>query len=82
MGPRTHDYRDRRRCWGHDITYRPINGGQTLSAQGWGRGLNEGDYILLSNGSADTRYRIGGVRYSLDPEDMWTATLVFDPRTE
>lgn len=80
--PETHDYRKPRLTWGHNITYRPIDGGRLLSAQGWGRGLKEGDYILLSNGSADTRYAIGEIDYYMDPKDMWKATLVFDPRTK
>lgn len=79
LEPKTHDYRDERRCWGHDITYRPTaNDG--LAASGWGSGIADGDYVLLSNGDADTRYRVETISYSRDPSDMWRASLSFAPR--
>jgi hypothetical protein len=76
--PRTHDYTTRR--WGHDYTFDPIKGGQRGTALGWGRGLRDGDYLLLQNGAGSTRYRIERVSYFADPADMWKAELAFDPR--
>lgn len=81
MGKRVHDYRDHLRGWGWDLSYRPIDGGKQLRATGWGEGLHVGDAVLLSNGSADTRYRVGDdLRYEDDPPDMWHVTLDFFPR--
>jgi hypothetical protein len=75
----THDYRKGHRTWGHDLSYRPLPDDK-LKATGWGSGLREGDYMLLSNGDSDTRYQIETIRYFGDPKDMWTATLRFAPR--
>ena len=80
---RTHDYRDGHRGWGHDITYRPCDRGgrgTRLNASGWGCGIAAGDYILLSNGDADTRYSVHEISYHSNPADMWRATLKFAPR--
>lgn len=78
----THDYRNRLRCWGWDIGYTLLPGNR-LRAHGWGDGLSAGDYVLLSNGDGDTRYRVGDdFRYERDPSDMWFATLHFAPRED
>ena len=74
-----HDYRNEARCWGHDLGYRPL-ANDRLKANGWGRGLSEGDYLLLSNGDSDTRYAVEHVRYFRDPSGQWSAVLVFAPR--
>jgi hypothetical protein len=89
----THDYRDNRRGWGHDISYELLPGNR-LRASGWGpsgryegvpdRRIERGDYILLSNPKGgETRYRFTEVRYSEvigGPKDQWFATLDFAPR--
>ena len=80
--PNTHDYRDHNRYWGHDIVFRPIDGGHKASASGWGNGLKRGDYILMSNGDGETRYKIDKIEYCLDPTDMWHADLSFAPRQQ
>lgn len=77
---RTHDYRRDVRGWGHDITYTVEKDGKILNAQGWGDGLRPGDFILLSNGKDETRYRVKKITYYGDPKDMWKATLKFAPR--
>lgn len=80
MQPQTHDYRRGSRCWGHDISYSVLPGDK-LKASGWGRGIVEGDYILLTDDSGgETRYRFLGVRYEWDPPDQWFGTLAFAPR--
>ena len=58
--PRTHDYT--RRCWGHDYAIlQAKDGGQELSASGWGPALgpmlNEGDYLLLQGKQPGTSTR-------------------------
>jgi hypothetical protein len=75
----THDYT--RRHWGHDFTItKVLHDGRELRATGWGHGLRKGDYLLLPNGDATTRYRIENVTYFGDPGDMWKAVLRFAPR--
>jgi hypothetical protein len=77
-----HDFRDAARGWGHDLCYEPLPG-QRLKATGWGHGLEGGDFMLLTNGAADTRYRIDEVEYiggMGGPKDMWSAVLSFAPR--
>lgn len=78
--PRTHDYTAR--YWSHDFGIREVNTDGTLSAFGWGRGIAEGDFLILPNNNRSTRYRVGQIRYEIDPNDMWFAILVFAPRKE
>lgn len=75
-----HDYRQR--CWGHDYTFTPQDGGQRGQLSGWGEGIQQGDYLLLQHPeSADgTRYQVETIRYYPDPPDMWRATARFAPR--
>lgn len=83
----TYDYT--RRMWGHDYTIQQvIDGGQELRAAGWGpwmgvRSLVRGDYLILQGKEpgTSTRYQVAEVRYAMDPNDMWSATLRFAPRT-
>lgn len=74
----THDYTVR--CWGHDFAFTPIDGGMRGHVIGWGDGLRVGDYLILPNRAATTRYRIEAVEYYVDPNDMWSADVVFAPR--
>lgn len=76
----THDYTHRR--WGHDFTIMSVGGpnGQVLHACGWGRGIHNGDFLILPNGGSTTRYSVSEIDYYLDPPDMWTAVLAFAPR--
>jgi hypothetical protein len=77
----THDYRVPR--WGHDFaTIHVFADGKRITAQGWGRGVLVGDYLLLPNRNAETRYRVERIDYYPDPPDMWMAELVFAPREE
>jgi hypothetical protein len=79
--PATHDYSGANRGWGHDYTFEPVDGGQRAVAKGWGRGLNEGDYLILDHpDGGTTRYGIASISYYTEPSDMWRADLVFDPR--
>ena len=77
--PVKHDYR--RRHWGHDFTFTPLEDGLSGKMHGWGLGIDEGDFLLLPtpNGGS-TRYRVMVIRYETNPPDMWHATVRFDPR--
>jgi hypothetical protein len=78
----THDYTRPKRRWGHDLTYSLIDaGGLRLKASGWGTGISKDDYILLSNGSDETRYQFESISYYGNPHDMWSAMLVYAPRS-
>lgn len=81
--PDAHDYTRRQRRWGHDIVIdKVVRGGKKIEAYGWGDGLKEGDFVLLSNaGDATTRYRIKKIRYSTSVYDLFYATLWFAPRS-
>jgi hypothetical protein len=74
-----HDYTQS--SWGHSVNIiRVEKEGRYLDVCGWGVRLEKGDYILLPNKGASTRYRIKNISYYSDPPDMWHATLVFDAR--
>ena len=76
---KTHDYT--RRTWGHDYTiFNVIDNGQRLRLSGWGSGISTGDYLILPNGTATTRYRVDSIDYRMDPRDMWFAEATFAPR--
>lgn len=80
--PTTHDYYSHR-GWGHDYFIDHVeDGGIRLRGGGWGSGIEEGDFLLLRNGAASTRYRVSRIQYMSDPPDMWFATLDFAPRKE
>lgn len=83
----THDYGNGKRVWGHDYTITDVRGnGQEISMAGWGRGIENGDYMLIESQSSDpdanpsTRYKVKSVRYFDDPPDMWSMECVFAPR--
>ncbi|MGW6912531.1 hypothetical protein ACWGB8_01715 [Kitasatospora sp. NPDC054939] len=83
--PRTHNYGPGHRTWGHDYSItQTIDGGQRLKVSGWGPiggHIRQGDYLLLQKDrDRDTRYQVTEIRYDLDPNDMWHATLDFAPR--
>lgn len=80
---RVHDYTKARRGWGHDIHWRPIDQkGQRLDAGGWGSGIKQGDFILITNpqNQAETRYQVESIDYYADPKDQWHGVLAFAPR--
>jgi hypothetical protein len=71
---------------GHDYAITAVvDGGKQIRASGWGplfgARIQEGDYLLLQQGDRSSRYRVAEIRYHLDPDDMWSATLDFAPRT-
>ncbi|WP_163869574.1 hypothetical protein [Myxococcus eversor] len=77
--PKTHDYTER--YWGHDYSIQEVrDDGRSLTAMGWGCGIEEGHFLLLRNGAGSTRYLVRRIRYMADPHDMWSASLEFAPR--
>lgn len=77
--PRTHDYTMCR--WGHAYNIMEvIDGGQRLKVCGHGHGISEGDFLIMSKGTGETRYRVDAISYFTDPGDMWSADLAFAPR--
>lgn len=80
MTAKTHDYT--RRVWGHDFTITQVfDGGLKLAMCGWGNGISKGDFLILPNGDATTRYRVKSIEYYSNPPDMWKATAEFAPRS-
>lgn len=77
-----HDYRDEICTWGHSITYTPYDDHSPFTALGFGRGISEGDYLLLSNKDSTTRYKVASISYFHNVTDQWAALLVFAPRTD
>jgi hypothetical protein len=80
--PVTHDYT--RRGWGHDYAFETNDGGQSGEMTGWGRGIREGDFLLLAHPASragSSRYRVDKITYRFDPNDMWNAKVTFAPRT-
>lgn len=78
-----HDFTEGHRYVGHDIHYKPADPeGIRLNAGGWGTGIDEGDFILLTNPSDGhtTRYQVERITYYWEPKDQWYGTLVFAPR--
>lgn len=77
--PKTHDYS--RQCWGHAASIlRVIDGGKKLRVGGHGHGISGGDFLVLPNEGATTRYRVDRIEYMRDPTDQWFADLTFAPR--
>ena len=76
---RTHDYRDQR--WGHAVRARLVDDdGRTIDIDGHGTGIRAGDYLLLQNGSGETRYQVSQIEYERDPLDMFFGRATFAPR--
>ena len=77
---KTHDYT--RRTWGHDYIFRPIDDGMKGDMSGWGYGIEQGDYLLLQNDDASTRYQVDTIDYYANPDDQWRASVTFAPRQQ
>ena len=79
MSSKTHDYTTP--CWGHDYCIDSIeNKGINIKLTGWGHNIDLNDFLILRNGSNNTRYKVTSIRYYLDPPDMWSANAIFAPR--
>lgn len=77
-----HDFTNKQKRFGWDVAFNPKDGGLQAAITGWSDKvvINAGDYLLLSNGEATTRYRITSIRYYSDPSDMFRAEAEFAPR--
>lgn len=81
---KTHNYTNAHRYWGHDIHWRLLDSkGQRLDAGGWGGGIKQGDFLLVTNpgNGYETRYQVESIKYYADPADQWSAVLTYSPRT-
>lgn len=79
--PQTHDYV--RQTWGHAVSVRKTSQeGRVIEGHLFSsRPVRTGDYLLLPNGDATTRYRIvGELDNPFDPGDMYFFTAEFAPR--
>ena len=75
----THDLSDR--VWGRNYNImESIDRGMKLDLIGWHIGIEDGDYLILKNGSDTTRYVVESINYFSDPSDMWSASVSFAPR--
>jgi hypothetical protein len=77
---KTHDYTEP--YWGHDYVFEPVSKGMKGNMMGWGRGISNGDFLILENGGATTRYKVTEISYFPDPPDMWSAKVKFAPRKQ
>lgn len=74
--PVTHD------CGSNYSTFSIQEGGQVIVLSGFGYGIQEGDYLILTQGvkRETTRYKVEKIEYKRDPADLWFATARFAPR--
>lgn len=66
-----------------DYAFDPRDGGQRGHVSCWnGKTPKPGDYLILRNGTASSRYRVTAVDpcWGVDPPTMWMADLEFAPR--
>ncbi|EOI5715321.1 hypothetical protein ACMS0D_001591 [Cronobacter turicensis] len=80
---KTHDFTKPSQRWGHSIGYQlETPDGIRLKAYGWGGGISDGDYLILTNGDSTSRYQVEGIRYMDNVNDQFLCTLVYSPTTE
>lgn len=75
------DYSQKKRCWGHDFTIMNVDG-HTVSAMGWGKGIKEGELIVLGVKQGNVLYRVTSIEYKDNPDDMWDMTAEWVPEAE
>ena len=78
--PRTHDYTNARRGWGHDIAYRPVKDNRyQLSFEGWGHGIEDGDFIILTHPQdhQPVKYKVDEIEYFMNPRDMFSGLMTY-----
>jgi hypothetical protein len=70
---KTHDY-THYEC-GVDYMFEPVDQGASAYMTGLGKGVSQGDHIMLQNEQNTQRYKIETVDYYSSPSDMWIALL-------
>ena len=70
---KTHDYTQSH--GGDDYIFDPIEEGNGGYLTGQGRGIERGDYLILSDGSHCHRYQVEEIDYYSNPPDMWIALV-------
>jgi MioC protein len=72
---KTHDCTDLQD--GTEYVFEPIDPLATKAYMtGQRRGIRKGDWIILNQSDAPTRYRVQEIDYYASPSDMWIALLV------
>ena len=71
---KTHDYT--RYQHGIDYVFETIEDTAEGQMTGQGRGIRQGDYLLLKHGSAVEQYEVKTIDYYSSPSDMWIALLI------
>ncbi len=71
--PKTHDYTQY--SSNHDYIFEIAEREKCGYMTGQGRGINPGDYLILSSGSNTCRYQVESIDYYSNPPDMWIARL-------
>jgi MioC protein len=71
--PKGHDY-TQYDC-NHDYIFEVAEQGNWGYMTGQGQGINQGDHLILSNGSNILRYQVESIDYYSNPPDMWIALL-------
>lgn len=81
MSGKAHDYTQL--CWGRNIEFIHLSeDGRHARVVGFGHGVGQGDFLVLSNGpDQTTRYRITQFEHRR-PSDCWCANIDFAPRGE
>lgn len=70
---RSHDYSDSE--LGTDYAFEQVEGGTRGYMTGQGRGVRQGDCIVLRVGSCIEQYRVEKIDYYSSPSNMWIALL-------
>ena len=73
----THDYRKSEFRWGWNITYYKMHDDTDNKAffMGIGRGIKQGDRLLLNYGNGDFIVNVDEINYEWNPRDLWKATV-------
>jgi MioC protein len=71
--PKTHNYT--KFVWGEDYVFESLDEGNEGYMTGYGKGIERGDELILSNGTDSFRYRVETIDYYSNPSNMWIAQL-------
>ncbi|HBL57023.1 MAG TPA: hypothetical protein DDZ80_00125 [Cyanobacteria bacterium UBA8803] len=62
-------------CEAHDHVFAPKDGGIRAYMTGQGKGIKQGDYLVLQGGYGSEPYQVDKINYYSNPPDMWIALL-------
>ena len=61
--------------WEHDFTFESLACGKQSYMRGRDGTIQQGDYVVLQNGSHATRYQVDEINYDATLSDCWVARL-------